>query len=314
MFGQAHAREFNVVLSFETQLPFDVLPEWKEFRALPLAEQKGALADTAMRDKLVGAARSGKWPAAVGAEAREPDYEWIRVMDGPMPPFRSVADLAAQRGVHPAECMVDIALDSDFEQFFLQQILNADPSAVLEIMRQPRCIPTFSDSGAHVSQLLDSSIPTHLLGFWTREQQAFTLEAAVQKLTLAPAVAWGFHDRGMVREGFAADLCSTRTRSVPTCPQSLTTCPAGRLDGCCAARPAVMESGSRRRIASSTGWIGPGSNRQLRLAAPSSSRAQMAETGQHAFEGGPRPAEPLGLNDRVPHALELLLGGGVLPT
>ncbi|MEA3214742.1 MAG: N-acyl-D-amino-acid deacylase, partial [Acidimicrobiia bacterium] len=83
MFGQAHAREFNVVLSFKTQLPFDVLPEWKEFRALPLAEQKGALADPAMRDKLVGAARSGKWPAAVGAEAREPDYEWIRVMDGP---------------------------------------------------------------------------------------------------------------------------------------------------------------------------------------------------------------------------------------
>ena len=38
--GQAHAREFNVVLSFKTQIPFDALPEWKEMRTWPLDEQK----------------------------------------------------------------------------------------------------------------------------------------------------------------------------------------------------------------------------------------------------------------------------------
>ncbi len=65
---------------------------------------------------------------------------------------------------------------------------------------------TFSDSGAHVSQLMDSSIQTHLLGHWTRERQAFTLEEAVRMLTLEPSTAWGFHDRGLVREGMAADL------------------------------------------------------------------------------------------------------------
>jgi N-acyl-D-aspartate/D-glutamate deacylase len=207
MFGQAHARAFNVVLSFKTQLPFDVLPEWKQFRSWPLEEQKRALADPAQRDRLLAAARATQWPVAVGAEARKPDYEWIWVMDRSMPPYRSVAEVAAERGVDPAQCMLDLAVESDFEQLFLQQILNGDPNAVLEIMRHPRCIPTFSDSGAHVSQLLDSSIPTHLLGYWTRERQEFTLEAAVHKLTLAPAVAWGFHDRGLLREGLAADLC-----------------------------------------------------------------------------------------------------------
>ncbi|MEZ5409468.1 MAG: amidohydrolase family protein [Acidimicrobiales bacterium] len=206
MFGQAHAREFNVVLSFKTQIPFDALAEWKEFRGWPLDEQLRALRDPSMREKLLAAARDGSWPKGVGAEARKPDYDWIRVMDGPMPPYRSVAEVARERGVDPAQCMIDLAVESDFEQFFLQPILNGDQDIVLDIMKHPRCVVTFSDSGAHVSQLMDSSIQTHLLGHWTRERQAFTLEEAVRMLTLEPSTAWGFHDRGLVREGMAADL------------------------------------------------------------------------------------------------------------
>ncbi|MEZ5261792.1 MAG: hypothetical protein R2755_08445 [Acidimicrobiales bacterium] len=153
MFGQAHAREFNVVLSFKTQVPFDALAEWKEFRTWPLDEQLTALRDPSMRAKLLTAAKDGSWPKGVGAEARKPDYDWIRVMDRSMPPWRSVAQVAAERGVDPAECMIDLAVESNFEQFFLQPILNGDQDVVLEIMRHPCCIPTFSDSGAHVSQL-----------------------------------------------------------------------------------------------------------------------------------------------------------------
>ncbi len=73
-------------------------------------------------------------------------------------------------------------------------------------MRHPRTVMTFSDSGAHLSQIADSSIHTHLLGHWVRDRQEFTLEEAVRMLTLAPALAWGFADRGLLREGMAADL------------------------------------------------------------------------------------------------------------
>ncbi|MDH4145094.1 MAG: amidohydrolase family protein [Acidimicrobiia bacterium] len=228
MWGQAHAREFNVVLSFKTQIPFDALAEWKEFRSWPLDEQKRALRDPSMRDKLLAAAKDGSWPKGVGAEARKPEYDWIRVMDSPMPPYRSVAEVAAQRGVDPAEAMIDLAVESDFEQFFLQPILNGDQDVVLEIMRHPRCMPTFSDSGAHVSQLMDSSIPTHVLGHWTRERQAFTLEEAVRKITSMPAGIWGFHDRGLVREGLLADLCIFDPERVgPAMPAVASDLPAG---------------------------------------------------------------------------------------
>ena len=207
MFGQAHAREFNVVLSFKTQVPFDSLPEWKEFRTWPIDEQMHALKDPTMRDKLIAAADEGAWSKGVGAEARKPDYDWIRVMDSPLPPYKTVNEVAAERGVSPARCMIDLAVETDFEQFFLQPILNGDQDVVLEIMKHPRCITTFSDSGAHVSQLMDSSIQTHVLGHWTREKEAFTLEEAVSNLTLKPSTAWGFHDRGLLREGMKADIC-----------------------------------------------------------------------------------------------------------
>ena len=90
--------------------------------------------------------------------------------------------------------------------FFLQPIANEDQEVALELMKLPRAVVTFSDSGAHVSQLMDSSLQTHLLAYWVRERQAFTLEQAVRMLTLVPATQWGFADRGLIRQGMAADF------------------------------------------------------------------------------------------------------------
>jgi N-acyl-D-amino-acid deacylase len=39
-----------------------------------------------------------------------------------------------------------------------------------------------------------------------RAKQAFTLEQAARMLTFVPAISRGFVDRGLAREGFAADL------------------------------------------------------------------------------------------------------------
>ena len=38
MFAQVHSRSLNVLLSFETQLPFDKWEMWRDMRKLPLAE------------------------------------------------------------------------------------------------------------------------------------------------------------------------------------------------------------------------------------------------------------------------------------
>src|SRR5439155_927791 len=136
MFAQVHSRGLNVVLSFKSQLPFDHLPAWKPFRALPLAEQRERLRDPETRRRLI--------------------------------------------------------------------------------------------AGAHVSQIIDSSLQTHLLSHWVRAKQAFTLEQAVRMLTLVPATHWGFADRGLVREGFAADLIVFDPDTIsPELPEVVNDLPAG---------------------------------------------------------------------------------------
>ena len=206
MFAQVHSRWLSAILSFKTQLPFDRLPVWKELRALPLDEQKRRLRDPELRRRLVEAARERDGRKALGTEARPAVYEWLFVMDTVEGPHLSVAQVARERGVDPVEAMIDLALEKDLELFFLQPIANENQEHALELIKHPRTVVTFSDSGAHVSQLMDASLQSHLLSHWVRAKQALTLEQAVRMITFDTATQWGLSDRGLLREGFAADL------------------------------------------------------------------------------------------------------------
>jgi N-acyl-D-aspartate/D-glutamate deacylase len=204
--GQTHSRGVTTLLSFKTKMPFDRLPVWAEFRNQPLAAQAAGLRDPEMRARLVLAVKEGVYGRAVGAEARAPDWDKLYLYDKPLPPFPSLADLAKARGVHPIEVLIDEALARDLDAFFIQPITLGDPEAIAAMMRHPRTVMTFSDSGAHVSQIADSSIQSHLIAYWCREKQAFTLPEAINMITARAADAWGFRDRGRVREGNVADL------------------------------------------------------------------------------------------------------------
>src|SRR5262249_58614950 len=118
---------------------------------------------------------------------------------------QSVAQLAAQRGSHPVETMIDLMLAND-DQVFVQPLVNEQPDHVLGMLKHSRTLATFSDSGAHVCQEMGSSLQTHLLSYWVRAKQAFTLEEAVRKLSFDNASASGLTDRGLLREGYRADL------------------------------------------------------------------------------------------------------------
>jgi len=204
---QAQAREINTILSFETQLPYDGWPVWRDIRELPLAEQKAALQNPEMRAKLVAAANDAAPNKTVtGGEARPPEWQYFYYMDKATWPHRNLADIARERGVDPVEAFIDIALETDLKAFFRQPIANEDEDAALAIMKDPNSVVTFSDSGAHVSQIMDSSLQTHLLSYWVRDKHEFSLEQAVKMITYDTATAWGFHDRGLLRVGMAADI------------------------------------------------------------------------------------------------------------
>ena len=71
-----------------------------------------------------------------------------------------MAELARQRGLDPVEAMIQLAVERDLRCFFVQPLFNENLDDVLEMMRHPRSVVTFSDSGAHVSQIMDSSLQT----------------------------------------------------------------------------------------------------------------------------------------------------------
>ena len=50
------------------------------------------------------------------------------------------------------------------------------------------------------------TLPTDLLARWVRDKGVLTLEQAVHKLTQVQAELFGFADRGVIREGMAADV------------------------------------------------------------------------------------------------------------
>ena len=207
MFAQVHSRALSSLLSFESNTPFDSWEYWSEFRQLPLTEQAAKMRNPEIKAKLIEiASREYTGPRIVGAEARPPEWNYIYPMDDMVYDKPSMAELARAKGVHPVELMIDMALERDLKMFFRQPIANEDQAQVLDMMKHPRSVITFSDSGAHVSQIMDSSLQTHLLSYWVREKQAMTLEEAIKQITYNTATMWGLHDRGLLREGMAADL------------------------------------------------------------------------------------------------------------
>jgi N-acyl-D-aspartate/D-glutamate deacylase len=231
MYGQASTRPISVLFSMKSNLPYDILPGWKAVRDLPLDEQKRRFADPEIRARLIaeeatmrprGAEFQGGGDATTNP--MRPDYANLFVLRGVDWDDPSVEEVARERGTGPVETILDLMLE-DENQLFMQPIVNVEKDDVLGMLKHPRTLATFSDSGAHVCQEMGSSLQTHLLSYWVRGQEAFTLEEAVRMLTFDNASAWELRGRGLIRAGYAADLvvfdADTIKPRMPTVEQDL---------------------------------------------------------------------------------------------
>jgi N-acyl-D-aspartate/D-glutamate deacylase len=228
MFGQSHSRGISVIMSFGTHLPFDPLPVWREFRGQAAEAQLAGLRDPRTRAALRDAAVHATFGPSIGAEVPPPNYERMRVLQDGGSSDPTVAELARRWGSHPVDVILDLAVTTELRQLLAQPLTPLEPDDLLAIMRHPHTVMTFSDSGAHVSQISDASIQTHLLAYWVRGRGAFTLPEAVRMITSTPAAAWGLTDRGRLAEGLRADVAVWDPATVaPTLPELVHDLPAG---------------------------------------------------------------------------------------
>ena len=221
--GQGTTRSINAIFTLKAYLPFDALPSWKELRQRPLGVQKAGFRDPELRARLVAEEASMKprgtefqGGGAATTDPRKPDYANLFPMFGVKWDEPSIEEIARERSCNPVEAMIDLMLENE-DLVFVQPLMNNDPDDVLGLLRHPRTLATFSDSGAHVCQEMGSSLQTHMLSYWVRDRQAFTLEEAVRKLTFENASAWNIADRGLLRTGMAADILVFDEAAVKPC-------------------------------------------------------------------------------------------------
>jgi len=80
---------------------------------------------------------------------------------------------------------------------------------IREMLLDEATIMGLGDGGAHVCIISDSSSPTFLLSHWARDRKrgpGLPLEFLVRKQTRDSAFAYGLRDRGVLAEGYKADI------------------------------------------------------------------------------------------------------------
>jgi N-acyl-D-aspartate/D-glutamate deacylase len=204
--GQVSCCPLSMDFTFASAYPVEGLSSWKPALGLQNDELKACLASSEFRTKV-------KAELSQAATFRLFNSEWekVHVVETFKPEHQvyeqqSIAALASQAGLDPLDFALNLALEEDLRTVFTAMLLNSDTEAVTKMLNHPYSLVSLSDAGAHLTFFNDAGFGLHLLGYWSREMGAMSLSQAVHQLTAQPAEILGLKNRGLLCEGYAADL------------------------------------------------------------------------------------------------------------
>src|SRR5690606_9542300 len=106
---------------------------------------------------------------------------------------RTVDELAKERGADPLDLFLDLSLAEELRMQFALEVPPAGVEFVRHVTRtaiqDPIVVAGSSDGGANLLSFVGADYTTRLLAEWVPE--ALSLEAAVSRLTMMPAVLHG---------------------------------------------------------------------------------------------------------------------------
>jgi N-acyl-D-aspartate/D-glutamate deacylase len=197
-------------MSFRNHCALFLIPGWGDVMGLPLEERIAKLADPAVRaelDEKVHAKEAGvfrglaRWGSYTIGDTYAPANEGCA--------FRTVADIAEERGTEPFDTLLDIVLADELRTVLWPNTDDGDESTWrmrAEIWSDPRAMIGGSDAGAHLDRMCGSNYPTAFLDDCLRGRKLVPVEQAVHMITGQPAALFGLRDRGLLVEGYAADV------------------------------------------------------------------------------------------------------------
>ncbi len=199
---QTTARSIGVLFGLHHRTPFDSAPSWRELRSMPLEQRLEVIRDPERRAELIADADAAG--SAIDASslfvvsAPDANYDFA--------PSDSLAAHAETGGESPAATFLRLADESDGAAVVSYPFLNQRMDAVEELLAHPSMLIGLGDSGAHVGQIMDASLPTWFLLHWVRDRGRFSVEEGVRRLTSDTANHFGVRDRGELRPGAFADV------------------------------------------------------------------------------------------------------------
>jgi N-acyl-D-aspartate/D-glutamate deacylase len=186
--------------------PFDGCATYRRLKELPLDERILELRRSEIRAQIL---------AESAEQHQQPWNLYFPVTDPPVyePELsETVAALAAQRGLTPAEVGYDLMLEDDGRRLLFHPVQNYAAGSLdvaYEMMNHPDTVLGLGDGGAHLGLICDASYTTTMLAYWTRDRKRgpkVSLPAAVQALTATTANTVGLLDRGQLAVGYKADI------------------------------------------------------------------------------------------------------------
>ena len=213
IYGQTGTHRTGFAFTLEHWNLYDASPAWRELTTGSKREKLAKIQNPALRE-------------AVKRETEEADRK-LQVIQagvgGPIPHLivqsvggkpelekyvgQSLGQIAEEEGKDPIEVMLDLSLVGDLNVEFLgpNRGFNAEYTAEM-INDSSYTFPGASDGGAHTKFFTGGAFTTDFLRWLVRDEQRVTLEEAHYRLSALPAQAAGFRDRGVLREGAAADV------------------------------------------------------------------------------------------------------------
>ena len=210
MFAQTTSFSSSPVFELAEYNGFDVMPSWIDpFVGTP-EERIAKLSQPGVRDKM--RQDVGAYAGEGGAADASSDWAKMRVVEvretrNLKYEGKNIAELAQMMETHPMDAMLDLAIDEGLRtEFTFDPSTGTDSTAVGEILNHPYTHPCVSDGGAHTRYQTLGSWPVHMIAGRVRDQGVMSLEKAHYKMSSLPASIAGFTDRGILKEGYAADI------------------------------------------------------------------------------------------------------------
>lgn len=204
VWAQVQTRPIDISFCFAVpSLLFIGLRSWYPILRFGSVETiMAAFRDPDQRTKLVAeaqAARGSMWASLI---LRQVQSDANQSLVG-----KTVGAIAEERGSTPLDVMIDLSLEENLQaHFILSNMGHNDDEKVGALLAHPKVHVGASDGGAHILSFATYGDTGYLFSNFVRAHPALTLEQAVRKITSETAEIWGIPERGLLKDGFVADV------------------------------------------------------------------------------------------------------------